>query len=136
LLNYPSTKANIRTYEAKRDQQYLTYQKTVLTAFQDVENALISYSKDKERRASLEEQVNQYRRAVDVALTRYTKGLTNFLDVLDAQRSLYAAEDSLVQSRAAIDIDLVTLYKALGGGWERNDPVSRNESGQKRGTSR
>jgi len=61
-------------------------------------------------------------------MTRYTKGLTNFLDVLDAQRSLYTAEDSLVQNKAAVDIDLITLYKALGGGWERNDPVSGRES--------
>ena len=120
------TKANIRASEAKRDQQYLTYQKAVLAAFQDVENALVSYSKDKERQAALETDVSQYRKAADVAMTRYTSGLSNFLDVLDAQRSLFAAEDSLVHIRSAVDIDVASLYKALGGGWEANDPVVRS----------
>jgi len=125
LLNYPATKANIRTAEARQEQQYLSYQKTVLTAFQDVENALVSYRKQKERYAALQEQARQQKIAAEVAMTRYTQGLTNFLSVLDAQRSLYTAEDSLVQSRGALDIDLTSLYKSLGGGWERNDPVAR-----------
>jgi outer membrane protein, multidrug efflux system len=125
LLNYPATKANIRTAEARQEQQYLTYKKTVLGAFQDVENALVSYRKEKERYTALQEQVQHETKAADLAMTRYTKGLTNFLNVLDAQRSLYTAEDSLVQSRAALDIDMVSLFKSLGGGWERNDPVAR-----------
>lgn len=124
LLNYGATKANIRAAEARRDQQYITYQKTALTAFQEVENALVSYNKENERLAALDESVRQYRKAADVAMTRYTQGLANFLDVLDAQRSLHGAEDLLVQSRAALDIDLIALYKALGGGWEANDPVA------------
>jgi NodT family efflux transporter outer membrane factor (OMF) lipoprotein len=128
LLNYGATKANIHAAEARRDQQYITYQKTVLTAFQDVENALVSHNKEIERSAALDESVRQSRKAADVAMTRYTQGLTNFLDVLDAQRSLYSAEDSLVQSRAALDIDFITLYKALGGGWEANDPVARKDA--------
>jgi NodT family efflux transporter outer membrane factor (OMF) lipoprotein len=126
LLNYAATRANIRTYEARRDQQYLTYQKAVLTAFQDVENALVSHRADQQRLAALEQQVSQLRKAADVAMNRYTHGLTNFLDVLDAQRSLNSAQDSAVQSRAAVNIDLVSLYKALGGGWEQNDPVAGN----------
>jgi outer membrane protein TolC len=74
----------------------------------------------------LEQQLSQLRKAADVAMNRYTHGLTNFLDVLDAQRSLNSAQDSAVQSRAAVNIDLVSLYKALGGGWEQNDPVAGN----------
>ncbi|MHC9061477.1 efflux transporter outer membrane subunit [Nitrospira sp. CMX1] len=124
LLNYPATKASIRTYEARRDQQYLTYQKTVLTAFQDVENALSAYGKEKEAYSALEEEVRQYDKAASIAMTRYTQGLSNFLDVLDAQRSLYTAQDALVQSRAALAIDLIALYKALGRGWEHNDLVA------------
>jgi outer membrane protein TolC len=69
--------------------------------------------------------IDQVGGAVNEFRARYTQGLTNFLDVLDAQRSLSTAEDSLVQSTAALDIDLVSLYKALGGGWERNDLVTR-----------
>ena len=125
LLNYPATKANIRTYEARRDQQYLTYRKTVLTAFQDVENALVAYHNEHARHASLEEEVKQQEKAARIAMTRYTQGLSNFLDVLDTQRSLYTAQDALVQSRAALAIDLIALYKALGGGWEHNDLVDQ-----------
>lgn len=126
LLNYPATKATIRTYEARRDQQYLTYQKTVLTAFQDVENALTAYGKEKEVYSALEEEVRQHEKAAHIAMTRYTTGLSNFLDVLDAQRSLYTAQDALVQSRAALSIDLIALYKALGGGWEHTALIAQN----------
>jgi outer membrane protein, multidrug efflux system len=124
LLNYPALRSNIRIYKAKRDEQVLTYQKTVLTAFQDVEDALVAYEKEQTRQTSLETEVAQYQRAASLALVKYTRGLSNFLDVLDAQRSLYSAQDSLVQSRATVQTDLIALYKALGGGWEKNDPVA------------
>jgi NodT family efflux transporter outer membrane factor (OMF) lipoprotein len=124
ILNYAAIQANIRTYEAKRDQQFLTYQKTVLTAFQDVENALVAYSKEQERQIALATEVEHYQKAADLAMLKYTRGLTNFLDVLDAQRSLATAQDALVQSKATVDINLIALYKALGGGWERHNPVA------------
>jgi len=127
LLNYPTVKSNIRIYQAKRDEQFLTYQKTVLTAFQDVEDALVTYRSEQTRQKVLETEVEQYRSAASLALTKYTRGLTNFLDVLEAQRSLYAAEDALVQSRATLETNLISLYKALGGGWEKNDPVTAPE---------
>jgi len=123
FLNYPALKANIRTYQAKRDQKVLTYQKTVLTAFQEVEDALTAYDKEKQREKILQTEVEQYQRASSLALSKYTRGLTNFLDVLEAQRSLFTAQDSLAQSRATVQTDLISLYKALGGGWEKNDPV-------------
>ena len=123
LLNYPALKANIRTYQAKRDQKVLTYQKTVLTAFLEVEDALAAYDKEKQREKILRTEVEQYQRASSLALSKYTRGLTNFLDVLEAQRSLFTAQDSLAQSRATVQTDLISLYKALGGGWEKNDPV-------------
>jgi len=123
LLNYPALKANIHTYQAKEDEQILSYRKTVLTALQDVEDALVAYDTERTRQQVLEKEVEQYRRASSLALTKYTRGLSNFLDVLDAQRSLYNAEDALVQSRATVLTDVISLYKALGGGWESIDPV-------------
>jgi outer membrane protein TolC len=128
LLNYPALKSNIRVYRAKRDEQVLTYQKTVLSAFQDVDDALAAYNSECERQKKLEVEAAQYGRASALALTKYTKGLTTFLDVLEAQRSLYSAEDSLAQSRATVQINLISLYKALGGGWENNDPVAKNRN--------
>ncbi len=128
LLNYPALRSNIRVYKAKRDEQVLTYQKTVVTAFQDVDDALVGYEKEQARQKILETEVTQYQRAASLALAKYTRGLSNFLNVLEAQRSLYSAQDSLVQSKATVQTDLIALYKASGGGWEKNDPVATPET--------
>ncbi len=110
--------SNVRLQEALRDQAFITYRKTVLAAFQDVENALIAFAKEQEHHQAINEAVVANRKAVDLSLQLYTEGLTDFLNVLNAQRSLYASEDALVQSERSIATDLIALYKALGGGWE------------------
>jgi NodT family efflux transporter outer membrane factor (OMF) lipoprotein len=117
LLNYPATKANIKAAESREQQSMAQYEKTVMTALADVEDALASYTKEKERHPALERALEQNRKALELASIRYTNGLANFLEVLDAQRSLYSAEDALAQSRANTGANLVALYKALGGGW-------------------
>jgi NodT family efflux transporter outer membrane factor (OMF) lipoprotein len=127
-VNWPifqggSIVANIKVQEALRDQAFITYQKTVLAAFQDVENALIAYAKEWEHHKALHEAVVANRKAVTLAMQLYTQGETDFLNVLDAQRSLYASEDAYVQSTRNTATDLIALYKALGGGWEL-DPAS------------
>jgi len=110
--------SNVRLQEALREQAFITYQKTVLAAFQDVENALIAFAKEQERYKTVYDSVIANRKAVALSLRLYIEGLTDFLNVLNAQRSLYASEDALVQSQRNIVIDLIALYKALGGGWE------------------
>ena len=110
--------SNVRLQEALREQAFITYQKTVLGAFQDVENALIAFTKEQQHRQAINEAVVANRRAVDLSLQLYAEGLTDFLNVLNAQRSLYASEDALVQSERSIATDLIALYKALGGGWK------------------
>jgi NodT family efflux transporter outer membrane factor (OMF) lipoprotein len=110
--------SNIRVQEALRDQAFITYRKTVLTAFQDVENALVAFTKEQEHYKSLKDSVAANSTAADLSLKLYTEGLLDFLNVLVTQRSLYAAENSLVQSNSSITTDLIALYKALGGGWE------------------
>jgi NodT family efflux transporter outer membrane factor (OMF) lipoprotein len=112
--------SNIRVQEALTDQSFLAYRKTVLGAFQDVENALIAFSKEQEHYKSLKDSVAANSKAVDLSLKLYKEGLLEFLNVLVAQRSLYAAENALVQSNCNITTDLIALYKALGGGWEIN----------------
>jgi outer membrane protein TolC len=84
----------------------------------DVENALVAFAREWDHRQALNEAVVQNRRAVDLSMQLYTQGNTDFLSVLDAQRSLYTSETALSQSKASISTDLVALYKALGGGWE------------------
>ena len=110
--------SNIHVQEALRDQAFIAYRKTVLGAFQDVENALIAFTKEQEHFRALKDSVAANTKAVDLSLTLYTEGLLDFLNVLVAQRSLYTAEDALAQSRSNIAADLIALYKALGGGWE------------------
>lgn len=111
-------RSNIALQEALREETVITYQKIILTAFQEVENALIAYAKEQERRAALVDAVTANRKAVELSSKLYTEGLTDFLNVLIAQRLLFDSEDALVQSTRNLSTDLVALYKALGGGWE------------------
>jgi len=111
------TRSNIELQQALQDQSLIAYRQTVLTALQEVENALIASAKEAEHRQALVEAVHANRKAVDLATMLYTQGQTDFLNVLDAQRSLYATEDALVQSTGTVSTNLVALFKALGGGW-------------------
>jgi outer membrane protein TolC len=111
-------RSNIELQKAIQKETLLAYQKTILTALQDVENALIAYAKEQQRRTALIDAVAANRRAVDLSTRLYTEGQTDFLNVLNAQRSLYVSEEALVQSTRSLSTDLVALYKALGGGWE------------------
>jgi multidrug efflux system outer membrane protein len=111
-------RSNIELQKAFQQQSVITYQQTVLIALQDVENALVAYAKEYERRKSLVDAVAANRKAVDLSTQLYTQGLTDFLNVLNAQRSLFASEDALVTSTRNLSTNLVALYKALGGGWD------------------
>jgi NodT family efflux transporter outer membrane factor (OMF) lipoprotein len=111
-------RANIGVQTAIQEQAIVGYRSTVLIALQDVENALIAYAKEQQHQVALVAAVTANRRAVDLATQLYTQGQTNFLDVLLAQRSLLGSEDALVQSERTMATNLISLYKALGGGWE------------------
>jgi len=114
--------SNVRLQEALRDQAFITYQKTVLAAFQDVENALVAFDKEQQHHKWLGDGVDNNRKAVNLSLQLYTEGQIDFLNVLIAQRSLYSSEAALAQSKQSIATDLIALYKALGGGWELESP--------------
>jgi len=124
--------SNVHLQEALRDQAFLSYQKTVLAAFQDVENALVAFAKEQQHRKALGDAVVANRKAVDLSLLLYTEGQTDFLNVVTAQRSLYTTEDALVQSSTSIATDLIALYKALGGG---ADPLQYHTPGPKEASS-
>ncbi len=110
--------SNIEVQKALQQQTMLNYRQTVLTALQDVENALVAYDKEQLRNKSLIDAVTANRKAVAISTELYTEGQTEFLSVLDAQRSLYSSEDALVQSTRNLSTDVIALYKALGGGWD------------------
>jgi len=111
-------RANIKVQNARQEQALAQYEKTVLSSFEDAENALVGYAKEQVRRRSLEDAVKSSRETLRLANQLYSNGLANFINVLDAERSLYQAEDQLVQSDHAVSENLISLYKALGGGWD------------------
>ena len=111
-------RANIAVRNAQQEQALALYEKTVLTAFEDVENSLVNYAKEQTRYRSLLDAVTANRRAVEMANELYTRGLVDFLNVLLSQRALYATETELALSETVLASNLVALYKALGGGWE------------------
>ena len=118
LLEYPRLRANIRSQTAQQEQILAQYYQTVLTSLEDVENALVAFGKEQERRDALSDAVQSNRRALELSNELYTKGLGEFLNVVDSERSLYLTEDELAQSNRSVSLNLIALYKALGGGWE------------------
>jgi NodT family efflux transporter outer membrane factor (OMF) lipoprotein len=117
-------RATVHLQEAEEKEAAVDYAKTVLSAVHDVENALVAYSAEQERRRSLLETESRNRSALELARERYRNGITTFLDVLDAQRTLLQTELTLADSTQSVSTDLVALYKALGGGWQPS--VERN----------
>ncbi|HXI69817.1 MAG TPA: efflux transporter outer membrane subunit [Verrucomicrobiae bacterium] len=111
-------RANIKVKNAQQEQALAAYEQTVLTAFEEVEDNLVLYAKEQVRLRSLQDAVNASQKSLDTANKLYASGLTDFIHVLDAERSLYHAQDALAQSNRTISANLVALYKSLGGGWE------------------
>lgn len=110
-------KNRVRAQESRQKQALLSYQQAILLSFQDVEDALVSYTKFGEERTSQGERVRALRQVLTLSEARYKGGVAAYLEVLDAQRSLFGAElDEVDTMRAHID-SLVRVYKALGGGW-------------------
>ncbi len=106
-----------RQAQARRDQALAAYQQTIQSAFRDVDDALVAIQGRRAQVASLERQVAALRRAVELARERYDNGYTDYLEVLDTERSLFSAELSLSTARGDGYRSLVDLYRALGGDW-------------------
>lgn len=109
--------ATIEVRDAQEQQALLAYRRAILNGIEDVENAIAAYRDGRAQRAALAKAVDSAQRALDFASALYTGGLTDFRDVLVAQRSLFQVRSELAQHDTAESLDLVALYKALGGGW-------------------
>jgi outer membrane protein TolC len=115
-------KSTLELREAQQQEAAITYHKTVLQAWHDVVNALVAHRLEQNRRARLKAQADHSRQALVLARSRYSDGVTEFLSVLDAQRSLLQAEQQHATSTTNVSLNLIQLYKALGGGWELTFP--------------
>jgi outer membrane protein, multidrug efflux system len=103
---------------ARTDAAAVAYQRSVLNAFRDVETALVAYANTQSRRDKLAAESAADADATAIAKLLYEQGVESFLPVLDAERSLYAADDDLAQSERDSTLALIALYKSLGGGWQ------------------
>jgi len=111
--------ANLHIAESEQRQALLTYTQTIQKAFGDVSDSLVDVQKYREVRIKDEEYVRDLAESVRLANLRYDGGITNYLEVLDAQRSLFSEQLTLAQSRGNEFQSLVQLYRALGGGWQQ-----------------
>jgi outer membrane protein TolC len=108
---------NIRVQTERQKQALIQYDYAILTALEEVENALVAYAEEQNRMKALEASTRAAKRAVLLSESQYKAGLTDFTNVLDAQRSLLSFQEQLAQSKGKVTSNLVRLYKALGGGW-------------------
>jgi outer membrane protein TolC len=94
------------------------YRKTILNAVQQVDSSLDAYEAQEYRMAKLTDAVTAGQRAVDLAAARYNRGLTDFLNVVDAEREFYDLQEQYAEAQVNQGEQFVRLYKSLGGGWE------------------
>nr|WP_132459165.1 efflux transporter outer membrane subunit [Paraburkholderia sp. BL8N3] len=122
-------RANVKIANAQAAQAALQYRQSVLTALQEVDNALVAYRTEQDHRAALISTVEANRTSLEISTDSYRKGLSTFISVLDAERQLAHTREQLAQSTVGVTVDLIALYKSLGGGWEETS--TQNASAEK-----
>jgi NodT family efflux transporter outer membrane factor (OMF) lipoprotein len=137
LFNYGRIKNRVRTEDALLQQLIVNYEDTVLRAQQEVEDSLVGFLGRREEAGFLLDSVKASQRSVDLSMLQYKEGLVDYQRVLDSQRFLTNEQDLWTRTRGDVILNLVSLYKALGGGWqirEGKDFVSKDnvEEMQKR----
>jgi outer membrane protein TolC len=126
-LDFGRVRAEVRAQTAVQEAALATYEKAVLVALQEAESSVLTYAQEQNRRQSLADEVSEDRRSLAMADGQYAEGRVNYLDVLDSQRSLFQSEDQLAMSEQSVSVDLIALYKALGGGWATPAPAPAGE---------
>ncbi|MBW2661045.1 MAG: efflux transporter outer membrane subunit [Deltaproteobacteria bacterium] len=117
VFNAGTIRKNIEVQSSLQEQALIQYEAAILKALEEVENALVAYAEEQSRRQSLSDAAEAAKQAAELAQSLYSSGLIDFTDVLDAQRSLLSFQDQLSISKSKVTSNLITLYKALGGGW-------------------
>jgi NodT family efflux transporter outer membrane factor (OMF) lipoprotein len=127
LFDAGAIRQNIEVSSAKQEQALQSYESAVLSALEEVENRLVAYSEEQNRRDALTEGARASQAAFDLARIKYESGLTDFSTLLDAQRSLLTLQEELAASNGKVITNLVSLYKALGGGWSTQDQAVKTD---------
>jgi len=122
--------ANVRLQSSLQQEALASYKAVVLSALQEVEDALVAYAREQERYQALQESAMAAGQAATLAGLQYRAGLIDFTGVLDARRSLLSFQDQLAQSAATMAGNLIRLYKALGGGWTSFAPAENTFIGK------
>ena len=117
IFNASKNRRRVEVTESRQRQVLYAYERAILQAFRETEDALVAYRKTGEQRGAQAERVKAERKVLELAELRYRGGVAAYLEVLDAQRSLFGAELDETQTIGAHLVSLVRLYKALGGGW-------------------
>jgi NodT family efflux transporter outer membrane factor (OMF) lipoprotein len=118
VLDFGRVRAEVKAQTAVQEAALAAYEKAVVVSLQDAEDAVVAYAQEQNRHQALADAVAANGRSLGMADNLFAKGRVNYLDVLDARRTLYQSDDLLAASDQAVAIDLIKLYKALGGGWE------------------
>ncbi|MCL4180177.1 MAG: efflux transporter outer membrane subunit [Verrucomicrobia bacterium] len=118
LFTGGALRGNLQLAQARFEEAVAQYQKTVQNSFREVSDSLIAYQRNREFRARLEEYTQANRNAADLANVRYEGGVTSYLEVLYNEQELFTAELNLAQARLNELLSVVSLYRALGGGWQ------------------
>ncbi len=118
IFNYGRLVNQVRVQDAVFQQAVLNYQNTVLTAQQEVENGLSAFATSREALASLDTAATAAERSTHLSLLQYKAGETNYTTVLTTEQSQLSVEDTVASTRGNVALGLISVYRALGGGWE------------------
>ena len=133
LFDGGRVQGNIDVQESRAEELLAAYRQTVLLALEEVENALTAYTQELVRRDALAQAVDAAQQSVGLARDLYRAGGTDFLNVLDMERSLVAQEDAMAESEGLVVQNLVRVYKALGGGWDPGSATDPTETPEEAG---
>jgi outer membrane protein TolC len=118
ILNYGRLKNNVRVQDARYQQTIVNYRDTVLTAYREVEDAMVGFIQSQREAGFLDAGARASRRSTEIANIQYREGAVDFQRVIDSERALVVQQDRWTNSRGDIALYLIDMYKALGGGWE------------------
>ena len=117
ILSYGGLSANLHAADARQQAAMTQYQQSMISAFSDVERSLTAYSEQEKVWRSLVQSNEATKHVYQIARERYEAGICSLLEVLDAQRSLYSSQNQLIIAKAQTSINLISVYKSLGGSW-------------------